>query len=242
MKVNLLGVGLSLGSFNELLEEAAQFLESGDKGRYVVTPNPEFLVYASRDYQFRDILNKANLSIPDGVGLLWASRVLGLPLRERITGADFGEALIKKAAQTGQPVFFLGGRGDVAARAAQSMSAKYPNLVVSGSWSGNGGVEGDEETLREIGREKVGLLLVAYGHPKQEYWLSRNLGRLNVSVAMGVGGSFDYWSGDIARAPFWMRSAGLEWLYRLIRQPWRIKRQLALLKFIYLIFREKFRQ
>lgn len=239
MKVSILGVEVSLGGFKSLLDEASSLL--GSSGRsYIVTPNPEFIVHAQTDVRFRDILNKASLAIPDGIGLIWAGRVLNLPIRERVTGADFGEALVKEAAISNRSVFFLGGRGDVAARTALIMASKYSGLVVAGSWSGEAGEEGDEETIRKIGQKPIGLLLVAYGHPKQEYWINRNLGKLNVRVAMGVGGSFDYWSGDVTRAPAWLRGLGVEWLFRLMRQPWRIKRQSSLLKFVYLIFKEKY--
>lgn len=241
MKVSLLGVELSSGGFRSLLEEASYLMNRSRQG-YIVTPNPEFVVYAQTDTLFRDILNKASLAIPDGIGLIWASRVLNLPLRERVTGADFGEALVKKAADSKQSVFFLGGRGDVAVRTALTMSSKYPGLLVAGSWSGEAGEEGDEETIRRIGQRPIGLLLVAYGHPKQEYWIDRNLGKINVGVAMGVGGSFDFWCGDVKRAPTWVRSLGAEWLFRLIRQPWRIRRQSSLVKFIYLVLREKWRK
>ena len=241
MKTSLLGVDLSVAPFGLLLEQAKGFMRQSNSS-YIVTPNPEFLVYASKDETFKKILNKAALSIPDGVGIIWASRILNLPLKERVAGADFGEALVKEAARVKQSVFFLGGRGDVAARAARALTNKYPEVDVAGSWSGEAGPEGDEETLRQLGQKRIGLLLVAYGHPKQEYWIDRNLDKLNVGVAMGVGGSFDYWSGDLARAPKWVRRIGLEWLFRLIRQPWRIRRQLALMKFIYLVFREKFRK
>lgn len=239
MKVSLLGVDVSLGRFKSLLDEASSLL--GRSGQsYIVTPNPEFIVHAQTDARFRDILNKASLAIPDGIGLIWAGRVLNLPIRERVTGADFGEALVKEAAGSNQSVFFLGGRGDVAARTALIMASKYPGLVVAGSWSGEAGEEGDEETIRKIGQKPIGLLLVAYGHPKQEFWINRNLGKLNVRVAMGVGGSFDYWSGEVTRAPAWFRRHGAEWLFRLIRQPRRIRRQSSLVTFAYLIFKEKY--
>lgn len=240
MKVSLLNVGLSAGGFKSLLKEASSLMGRSGQG-YIVTPNPEFIVSAQTNTRFRDILNKATLAIPDGVGLIWASRVLNLPLRERVPGADFGEALVKEAADSKQPVFFLGGRGDVATRTSEIMASKYPGLVVAGSWSGEAGEEGDEETIRRIGQKPIGLLLVAYGHPKQEYWIDRNLGKINVRVAMGVGGSFDFWSGDVKRAPSWVRGLGAEWLFRLIRQPWRIGRQSSLLKFIYLVLKEKWR-
>lgn len=241
MKVSLLGVKLSSGSFRSLLEEASTLMGKSQQG-YIVTPNPEFVVYAQTDRYFKEILNKASLAIPDGIGLICASRVLNLPLRDRVAGADFGEALIKEAADSKKSVFFLGGRGDVAARTAFRMTSKYPGLMVAGSFSGEAGEEGDEETLLSIGQKPIGLLLVAYGHPKQEYWIDRNLGKIKVGVAMGVGGAFDFWSGDVKRAPTWVRSLGAEWLFRLIRQPWRLRRQSSLLKFIYLVFKEKWRK
>ncbi len=238
MKVNIAGVLVD----QTTMRDGLGFLKpklSGN-GHYVVTPNPEFVVRAWSDSHFRNILNYADLSIPDGIGLIWAGKILGTPFSERVAGADFGEALVGLAAESGQSVFFLGGRGDVAKLAAENLQKKYPTLIVAGFHSGEASEQGDEENRSRIGDSHIGLLLVAYGHPKQEYWIERNLPKLNIGLAMGVGGSFDFWSGDTPRAPRWVRRAGLEWLFRLIRQPWRLKRQLALITFIYLVLKQRF--
>jgi N-acetylglucosaminyldiphosphoundecaprenol N-acetyl-beta-D-mannosaminyltransferase len=239
MKVNILGVLIDSVTFPEATTRVKELLLNGDRAT-IFTPNPEFIIYAQKDKKFRDILNQADLAIPDGVGLVWASRILGQSLQERVAGADLAEKAVELASELGKSVFFLGGRGDTSVIAARGMQLRYPGLRVAGTWSGEAREVGDKENLDKIGQEKIGLLLVAYGHPKQEYWLERNLSKLNVNLAMGVGGTFDFWSGKVRRAPGWLRAWGLEWLYRLITQPWRIRRQLTLLKFIWLVFEAKF--
>lgn len=239
MKVNILGISVDNVSFEEATSKVRDLLLAGNKD-YIVTPNPEFIVYAQNDIQFRDTLNKATLAVPDGIGLIWASKILGNPLKERVAGVDLAEKALSLAAELGKTVFFLGGNGNTSQRAVEVMRVKYPGLRVISCWPGDASSQGDQETLEKIGTEKIGLLLVAYGHPKQEFWINRNLPKLEVGLAMGVGGAFDFWSGDISRASKWVRNLGLEWLYRLLRQPWRIKRQLALIKFGWLVLRSKF--
>jgi len=238
MKVEILGLRVDQVDFEQALAKGEAFL-SGQR-HTLVTPNPEFVVYAQKDRAFKEIINQADLAIPDGVGLIWASRVLGRPLPGRVAGADLAEELIGRAARAGKSVFFLGGRGGVSKRASQAMKKSYPGLKIAGSWSGDPSEAGDQEIRRKIGRGRTDLLLVAYGHPRQEYWINRNLAGLDVGVAMGVGGAFDFWSGDIPRAPKLIRRLGLEWVFRLTIQPWRIRRQLQLLKFVWLVLREKF--
>lgn len=214
----VLGVKIDDVNLDQAIKIVQGWLEKPGK-HYIVTINPEFLMTAQQDNIFKEILSKADLGIPDGVGLkLSGDIVCNTP------GIDLMESLVKIASEKGYTIGLLGGRGGVAEKTADCLKKKYPKLKVSFT-SGEPGKIPDTD-----------LLFVAFGHPKQEYWIVDNLGNIPVKVAMGVGGAFDFLSGKVPRAPKWLRGLGLEWLFRLIIQPWRIKRQLALLKFLMLIW------
>src|SRR5437660_2057678 len=172
------------------------------------------------------------MAVADGAGIVLASAILGKKLQGRVTGTDLAEKLVAEASRLGETVFFLGGRYGAAERSAEHFGRRFPSLKVAGWAEGDGSEKGDLQTRKMLMGKQIGLLLVAYGHPKQEYWMERNLSALDVKVAMGVGGAFNFWSGRSRRAPEWMRRWGLEWLYRLMREPWRIKRQLVLPLFV----------
>jgi N-acetylglucosaminyldiphosphoundecaprenol N-acetyl-beta-D-mannosaminyltransferase len=198
----------------------------------VTTPNPEFVMLARRDAPFRSALNRAALNIPDGVGLLLGARLAGERLREHVQGTDLVLMLAAESAQAGWRWFLLGGEGDVSARAARSMERDFPGLQIAGTASGSPLADDDAKTraaIQAVGQ--VDVLLVAYGAPKQELWLDRNLGLLDIPVGIGVGGVFNYLSGDAPRAAAWVRRIHFEWLHRLVSQPWRWRRQLALPQF-----------
>lgn len=195
----------------------------------VTTPNPEFVMLARRDAGFRHVLNRAALNIPDGIGLVLAARLAGDRLREHVQGTDLVLMLAEESARRGYRWFLLGGEGDVAERAARALATRFRGLQVVGAMPGSPLPEHDAETrdeIRKVGR--VDVLLVAYGAPKQELWLDRNLVALRIPVGIGVGGVFNYFSGAVPRAPRWVRRLHFEWLHRLISQPWRWRRQLAL--------------
>lgn len=242
----VLGVRIDNVTMEEALEKVKEFFKNGKKS-YVVTPNPEFIVAAQKDAEFKKILNNADLSIPDGVGLIWASRIWGTPLDEQVSGTDLVPALCEEAARRGGQVFLLGAAPGVAEKAAAELTRRYPKLKIAGTFAGDGTSAGDEETVSAINQavkpssRQVDLLFVAYGHGKQERWIKRNLAKIPVKIAVGVGGAFDYLAAVVPRAPSWLRRLGLEWLYRLVREPWRIKRQLALAKFTFLVFKESFK-
>lgn len=231
-KKKLLGVGITDASEEETLEYILQSLKKSTEKYYIVTPNPEFLVFANNNPTFKQILNNARLALCDGIGIFWAGKILGKNLKSRTTGVDLMERLCFRVVEKPITVGFLGGGAKIAERTAECLKQKYPNLKVvfaSPEWD-----FGRRTTTRSID-----LLFVAFGFPKQEEWIAKNLPHLSVKIAMGVGGAFDYISGALPRSPLFLRKSGLEWLFRLIIQPWRFKRQLALLKFVYLVLKEK---
>ncbi len=195
---------------------------------------------ARRLPEFRATIEQADLVTADGVGIVLAARLLGRPLRGRITGVDLVEAL----AAAGDPelaLFLLGAAPGVAERAARRLAARSPGCRIAGTWAGSPQPEESGEALARIAAARPAVLLVAYGAPAQELWIARHrreLERAGVVLAVGVGGAFDYLAGVVPRAPRPLRRLGLEWLYRLVRQPWRWRRQLALPRFAALVLRE----
>jgi len=231
----ILGVRVHDVTLDEAQNVIEAYIRSG-KPHLVVTTNTEFVVQAQQNEVFRTILNSAPLAVPDGHGLVWASPLFGRRLRAHVAGTDLVERLAAVSAQRGYRLFLLGAAEGVASEAAARLMARYPGLHVAGTFAGSPRPE-DEEAVRSAisAAGKVDILLVAYGAPAQELWLARNLCSLSIPVGIGVGGVFDYLSGRLRRAPGWMRRLGLEWLYRLLRQPWRWRRQLALPKFVILV-------
>ncbi len=229
-KIFLLGVGFSNANNKEILEFIVTGLQTLPKKYYIVTPNPELLVIAHHDKKYKDVLNGAKLALPDGIGVVLASKLLSKPLKERIQGVDLVEKLCKDIAKRPITAGFLGAGPNVAVKTAECLQKKYPGLKV--------GLIA-EEWAKDLGKKKVDILFVAFGSPKQEIWIAENLNNLPAKVVIGVGGAFDFISGKVRRAPVIVRQLGLEWLFRLIVQPWRIKRQLRLLQFIYLVIMEK---
>jgi len=236
--MEIMGVKVDSVTYPQALEKARKFIESGGK-HYIVTPNPEIIVTAQKDRQFKDILNKADLAVPDGIGLIFAARFLGKSLPERVTGVDLLEGLVALAAEHGYNLFILGGGEGVAGKAAVELKKRYSKLKIAGTFSGRAEEEFDKETRAAFAGKKIDILAVGYGAPKQERWIARNLPLLNVKLAIGVGGAFDFLAGEAPRAPQRIRQLGLEWLYRLVRQTWRLKRQLSLPYFVYLVLKAR---
>jgi N-acetylglucosaminyldiphosphoundecaprenol N-acetyl-beta-D-mannosaminyltransferase len=192
--------------------------------RQICTANPEFLMAAQRDPEFRRVLLAADLVLPDGVGLLWAARWLGRPLPERVPGSDLIYRLAELAAGRGWRLYFLGAAEGVAQAAAQRLQVLNPGLVVAGAFAGSPALAEEDALVARVAAARPDVLLVAYGAPAQDKWIARNRVRLGVPVSLGVGGSFDFVAGVARRAPRWVQRLGLEWLYRLWRQPWRVRR------------------
>lgn len=233
-KVTILGVALDNLTQREALRRLANFIESGQP-HHVVTVNPEFVMIARNDAEFRHVLKTADLVLADGIGLIWASRLLGQPLKERVTGVDTTDRLAALAAEKGYRMFLLGAREGVSAAAGDVLQQRYPGLMVAGAYAGTPSLEDESDIVERVRTAAPHILLVAYGAPEQDLWIRRNLASLGVPLAMGVGGAFDFISGRVPRAPRWMQRAGLEWLYRLIREPKRWRRMLRLPRFALLV-------
>jgi N-acetylglucosaminyldiphosphoundecaprenol N-acetyl-beta-D-mannosaminyltransferase len=230
-QADVLGVRVDDVTMAEAVDLVAGWA-AGVEPRLVVTPNPEFVMAARRDPGFADLLNGAALAVPDGVGLIWAARLLGEPLRATVPGVALVEALAPRAAALGHRWFLLGAREGVAAEAGRRLAARHPGLTIAGALAGDPDPAADEATRRAIRAAlPVNLLLVAYGAPKQERWLDRNLAATGAAVGIGVGGAFDFLAGVSRRPPGWVQQAGLGWLFRLVMEPWRWRRQLALPRF-----------
>jgi N-acetylglucosaminyldiphosphoundecaprenol N-acetyl-beta-D-mannosaminyltransferase len=208
------------------LDRIAQLVEAGGH-HLVATVNPEFVMRARADHQFARVLESADLCLADGNGVVWAARRQGCTIRAPVTGVDLIPPLAALCARRHFRLFLLGAAPGVAADLSSRLRAAQPELEVA-AHSGSPDPSSDAETLALIQSYKPHLLLVAYGAPRQELWIDRMSDRLGVVVAIGVGGAFDYLTGRVPRAPAWMRRAGMEWLFRLARQPWRIRRMAVL--------------
>lgn len=221
--VTILGVPIHAVTRAETLAWVVDAVRAREP-KQICTPNPEFLMTARRDPAFRDVLRAADLNIPDGVGLLWAARRLGQRLPERVAGSDLVGDIAALAAQSGWRLFLLGAAPGVAERAADVLRVRHPGLTVVGTESGSPRPDDADRLIALITAAEPDVLFVAYGAPAQDKWIAAHRQRLDVPVSMGVGGSLDFIAGLAPRAPRWLQRLGLEWLYRLARQPWRAKR------------------
>jgi N-acetylglucosaminyldiphosphoundecaprenol N-acetyl-beta-D-mannosaminyltransferase len=210
-------------------------LASEDAGAQVVTLGTEMIVYAQQDPRFRAIVNHAALSLCDTVGVLAVARRRGAALHERVAGVELIERLCAGAAARNLGVYFLGGAEGVAADAAATLQQRFPRLRVAGTRNGYFTEDESPAVARAIAASGAQLLLAGLGSPRQEYWLAEHLRATGCGAGVGVGGSFDVIGGRIERAPAIVRKLGLEWLYRLLKEPWRWRRQLALPRFVWLV-------
>lgn len=221
MKADIFDVKIDNVTFKEAVEKSSGFL-CGDKSCFIVTPNPEIILRAKDDDEFKNILNCASLSISDGFGLVLISKFTKNRLKKRVSGADLFEALCFECSKNNKSVFLLGGQADVAKKTAEKLQIKFPNLKIAGWLDGDIDLENCWQTVSDA---KPDALFVALGAPKQEKWIYENINKISgLKLAMGVGGTFDFISGKTMRAPKVLRDAGFEWLWRLMIQPRRIKR------------------
>ena len=226
-RVKILGVPVDMVNRQQAMDI---FRESFEKPglTMVVTPNSEIVQNASKDPELCSLIGSAALIIPDGIGLVYASKIIGKPLAERVTGIDFLESIIGYLSENGKSIYFFGSKPGVAEAAAAKIKEKYPALMVAGTHNGYFSPEEEPEIVSEINESGADFLCVALGAPKQERFIHDHRSQLKPAGAIGVGGSLDVWAGTLKRAPEFYRKHGLEWLYRFIQQPSRYKRMLAL--------------
>lgn len=233
--VDFAGIGVDNLNFEEALQKVKGFFLTNDQF-LIVTPNPEMIVACQKDEKFKQIINSADLRLPDGVSMLVVSRLLGCPLKERITGIDFLYKLCELAKDTGWRIFLLGSTDETVKKAKENLEKSYPGIKIVGVHHGFFDKNKEKEIITQIKNLKVDILFVGLGARKQEMFLAENIKDSGVKVGMGVGGSFDVVSGIKKRAPKWIQKLYIEWLYRLLTEPNRWKRQLALPKFLWLMF------
>lgn len=271
-KAKILSVSITQGGRDSVLEEVGKLLHQTENTSYIVTPNPEIIVEARKNPRFKIALDNAELSLADGIGVVFAAKLLGIEAITRIPGVELVDILCKEATDphskwSKKPVKigFLGGRGGVAERTADCLQKKYPKLnivYVDEEWGPHGfekaekfqkslGQSVDNSLHKKNGRSQdtkhnkqntdaIDILFVAFGSPKQEIWMYENQNEIPAKLMVGVGGAFNMISGKVKRAPKIFSDMGLEWLYRLVQEPWRIKRQIALPIFLGHLIQEKF--
>ena len=228
-RVNILGVGFDNIRMQEALQYGLGLLSKQTKS-VIYTPNPEIVMAAYEDDELRRNLNQADLILPDGIGVVIGSKLIGKPLKERVAGYDFIQHLFEELKNTDNTVYFFGSKEGVAEVAAQSMQNQHKGLKIIGTW--NGYETDDEKVIADINRVKPDVLLVGLGAPRQEKWIVNNKARIQAKVFVGVGGSFDGMAGVVKRAPKFFIRLNLEWFYRLLKQPSRFKRMLKLPVFL----------
>jgi len=237
-RVDILGVGFDNLTKAEAVEHAYA-IQTEHKAYYVVTPNPEIVMLAREDEGMLSAAKGAELVIADGIGVIYGAKILGTPLRDRIPGIDFTGALLEKMNESGRSLFLFGSKPGVAEKAAENLSAKYPNVKIVGT--NDGYFKDDEPIIEKINAAKPDLMLVCLGAPKQEKWMQANAHRLDVGIMVGAGGSLDVFAGVVERAPEAWQKMGFEWLYRLLKEPKRIGRMMKLPKFLFAVIFSRIR-
>ncbi|GLC87897.1 WecB/TagA/CpsF family glycosyltransferase [Lysinibacillus piscis] len=236
MKETVLGIQVNTEGYDELMNMAFERIDKKQKA-LVVAINPEKIIKAKEDPALKKLLNEAEFQIPDGIGVILASKIQKGQIRERVTGVDMMMKLCEEAAKRGKPVFLYGGKPGVADAAKAKLESLFPSIKIVGVQDG---YEKDEQkVMARINEVKPDILFVAMGSPKQENWINANREQLYPTIYQGVGGSFDVLAGTVKRAPAIFQKFGLEWLYRLMKEPKRIKRQIALPLFLLEVAKQK---
>ncbi|MBS4960094.1 MAG: WecB/TagA/CpsF family glycosyltransferase [Clostridiales bacterium] len=228
---HVLQVPFDVVTMDEAIEKAYGFFD--EIGQHIIcTPNPEIVMEAQEDRELMEILKAADLVIPDGIGVVWASKYSEKKLTERVPGYDLTQRLFQKMKDDGKKVYLFGGAPQVAQAAAKKMMNKYPGLQIVGTHNGYFNEKEEKMIICDIKKKAPDLLLVGLGAPKQEKWIYDNMRFTGAKVCIGVGGSFDVMAGNVKRAPKFFRRFGLEWFYRLVSQPSRWRRMLRLPRFV----------
>lgn len=230
-QVEILGVNVNSLTMAQAVEAVQQFIAE-KKVALVATANAEMLMRSTQDKELKDILNQADLVVPDGAGTVWAAGHLGEPMPERVAGFDLAQELMREAPARGDRIYFFGSAPGVADKAKAKAEELYPGIQVVGTRNGFFTEADEPGIIAEIKAARPDILLAALGVPKQEKWLKKHMQELQVPVSIGVGGTLDVMAGVMERAPLWMQKAKLEWLFRGLKQPSRAGRLLALPKFV----------
>lgn len=230
-KVNILGVKVSKHTLDSASDKIIEYITKGDKRKCVFTPNSEIIMMAYRDAEFCNLLNSADILTADGIGVVYASRILKNSITERAAGFDVACKVLEKMAPLGKSVYLFGAKPGVAEAAGEEMMRRYPGIKIAGCSDGYFDEEKQKQIIADINAKKPDLLFVCLGAPKQEKWLNDHKDELDFGVAMGIGGSLDVFAGTAKRAPEFYQKHGIEWLYRLLKQPSRIGRMMDLPKF-----------
>lgn len=225
MKINVLGIKFDAVDPAQALEHGASLLDQSGF-HYVVTPNPEFILAAEKDEAFRQVLNRADLVLPDGIGVIYSARLLGTPLKGRVPGIEFAQGMLAELDRRGGRLFLLGAKPGVAEQAGANICARYPNLVLCGTHDGY--FKEDEPVVEQIRQARPDLLFVCLGAPRQEKWMAQFGPATGARLAAGLGGSLDVFAGTVQRAPEVWQKLNLEWAYRLMKEPKRIGRMAKL--------------
>ncbi len=229
-KVNILGVHVDMVNISQATDCIMRFLDE-DKFHAVYTPNSEIIMLAYKDEKFCKLLNNADLLTADGIGVVHASKILKKPISERAAGYDIARQVLQKMNYTNHKLFLFGGKPGVAEEAKKKLLEEYTDLNIVGTRNGYFKPEEEAEIVEEINNSGADIVFVCLGAPKQEQWIERNRDALKVRVAMGIGGSLDVFAGKVERAPEIFCKTGMEWFYRLCKEPWRIGRMMELPKF-----------
>lgn len=237
-RTQVLGVAFDVVTMEEAVGKAKGFLRAEGQ-HYICTPNPEIVMEAREDKELAEILKKADMVVPDGIGVVWASKYSGKCLPERVAGYDLTQRLMRALAGTGESFYFFGGAPGVAAAAARKMRKEHPGLKVAGVHNGYFDEKEEKKIIEDIKKRAPSILLVGLGAPKQEKWIAAHMRETGAKLCIGVGGSFDVMAGNVKRAPEVFRRLGLEWFYRLITQPTRWRRMLRLPLFVLAVLKEK---
>lgn len=225
MRIDVLGVGVDSLTGEEAVARAVA-LAAGDQFAYAVTPNPEFILLAKKNEPFKAVLNAAALVVADGIGVVKAAKILGRPLKARVPGIELAEGLCKDLARSGKALFLLGAKPGVARTAGENLVKKYPGLRICGTHDGY--FKEDAPVIAEIKAARADVVFACLGAPRQEFWMARHGQKTGAKLMLGLGGSLDVFAGTVERAPEKWQKAGLEWLYRLCKEPARIGRMAKL--------------
>lgn len=223
-RIEIMGCHVDNLSMEDTLQTIEGFIASGKPHQHVVV-NVDKIVKAQKDPELRRIINECALINADGMPIVWASRLLGKPLKERVAGVDLFEALMIRAAEKGWRVYLLGAKEEIVSRVKDIYSTRHPNLVFAGYRNGYWKPEQEAAIVDEIAAAKADLLFVAISSPKKEQFLGAYQAQMRIPFAMGVGGTFDVAAGKVKRAPIWMQKTGLEWFYRFLQEPRRMYRR-----------------